>query len=156
MVPRVRLVGCRLVGTTDPCSLHAPSQHEEEPVLQAGRQTQEPFEGNAGHGALAAVSPTAFKSHPDLIKATSRRKCPCQINYVRPNWWQQVPRSTGLETRALPGQPSLARSITLCSSYSGRSFCHPALGHPPAALLARNHPRLPPSLHCPETLVQLP
>lgn len=156
MVPRVRLVGCRLVGETDPCSLHAPSQREEEPGPQAGGQMHEPFEGNAGHSALSAVSPTAFRSHPDLIKSTGRRNYPCQINYVRPNWWQQVPRSTGLEKRALPGWPSLAKSITLCSSYSGRSFCHPAPGHPPAALLARNHPRLPPSLHCPAILVQLP
>lgn len=86
--PRVRPVGCRLVGKTDPCSLQAPSQREEEPAPQAGAQTQESFKGNARCGALAAVSPTAFNTHPDLIKPTSRRKSPCQINYVIPNWCQ--------------------------------------------------------------------
>lgn len=52
MEPRVRLVGCRVAGETDPCSLHAPSQRDEEPVPRAG-----PFEDNARrHGALTAVS----------------------------------------------------------------------------------------------------
>lgn len=143
VVPRVRLVGCRLVGETDPCSLHAPSQREEEPVPQAGGQMHEPFESNAGHSALAAVSPTAFRSHPDLIKSTGRRKYPCQINYVRPNWRQQVPRSTGLEKRALPGWPSLAKSITLCSSYSGRSFCHPAPGTSSCCTTGKEPPQAP-------------
>lgn len=74
-------VGCRLAGETELCLLRAPSQQEEEPVPQAGGQTQEAFEDNAGRGTSATVSPTAFRSHPDLIKLTSRRKCPCQINY---------------------------------------------------------------------------
>lgn len=87
-------VGCRLAGETELILLHAPSQQEEEPVPQAGGQTQEAFEDNAGHSTSAAVSPTAFRSHPDPIKLTSRRKCPCQINYET-NWWQQGPRAQG-------------------------------------------------------------
>lgn len=74
-------VGYRLPGETELCLLYAPSQQEEEPVPQAGGQTQDAFEDNAGHCTFAAVSPTAFRSHPDLIKLASRRKCPCQINY---------------------------------------------------------------------------
>lgn len=123
-------VGCRLAGETELSLLHAPSQQEEELVPQAGGQTQEAFEDNAGHGTFAAVRPTAFRSHPELIKLTSRKKCPCQINYET-NWWQQGPRSTGgeaLERRALLGWSSPAKSITLCSSYSGKILLPHCLG----------------------------
>lgn len=86
VVPRARLVGCILFGQTDLCSLREPSQREEELVPWAGGQSKSPAKALLDRLLLAAGGPTAFKSLPALTKPTSRRRCPCQINYVRPNW----------------------------------------------------------------------
>lgn len=140
-------MGCRSAGKAELSLLHAPSQQEEEPVPQAGGQTQEAFQDNAGRGTFAAVSPTAFRSCPDLIKLTSRRKCPCQINY-KTNWWQQGPWSTGLERRAPLGWPSPAESIPLCSSYSGKILLPHCLGTFSCYTAGKEPPQAPTMENC--------
>lgn len=66
---------------------------------------------------------------------------------MRPNWWQQGLERTGLERRALSGWPSLAESITFCSSYSGKILLAHCLGtfscyttgkEPPQAAIMEN------------------
>lgn len=111
-------VGCRLAGRAVLCCMLPPSRRKSRCHRQEDKHKRL-LKTMLDMALLLLSAQLPSEARLTLLNLSVGESALAKL-IMRPNWWQQRPRSTGLERRSLSGWPSLAESIAFCSSYSGK------------------------------------